>query len=108
RRTKNIAPHPPFPDDRERRPANLGRLGAVRPIVNGRQCQKPPSLRTILRSFGRSPYQTGIKISTKRDRHGEPPSFAMLNQTDADSGILTRVMASGIWYYSYLQIARSK
>src|SRR4029077_6950880 len=86
-RPKNIEPHHPVPDDLQRHAA-IGRLGAVRPIVNGRQRQKPPSLRTILRSFGRSPYQTGIKISTKRDRHGEPPSFAMLNQTDADSDIL--------------------
>jgi hypothetical protein len=86
-RPKSIEPHHPVPNDLQRHAANLGRLGPGRSIVNGRQRQKPSSLRAILRSFGSGLYQTGIKISPKRDRHGEPPSFAMLNQTDADSAI---------------------
>ena len=44
-----IEPHHPVPDDLQRHAANPSRLGAGRPIVNGRQRQKPPSLRAILR-----------------------------------------------------------
>ena len=60
-RPKSIELDDPVPNDLRRHAAKLRWLGAGRPIVNGRQRQKPPSLRTILRSFGRGPYQTGIK-----------------------------------------------
>ncbi len=38
-RPPRIEPQNPVPDDLERHPANLRRLGAGRPVVNGRQGQ---------------------------------------------------------------------
>ena len=88
----------PVANDLERHPANLRRFGARRAFVNRRQRQKPARLRPILRSPGRRPYHLCIKVSPKRNGHGEPPEFAPFNQTPADSGTVVRVSPSGIWY----------
>ena len=79
--------HYPVANNLQRHAADLRRFGARGAIADRRQCQKPPRLRGVLRSLGRGSRQPRIKINPERYRHGEPPSFAMLNQTNADLGI---------------------
>src|ERR1035438_4522485 len=76
--TPRIEPHHPVPDDLQRHPANPRRLGAGRPIVNGRQRQKPPSLRAILRLPRERAQLRCLEVPAQRywNRHDEPPSFA--------------------------------
>src|SRR5258708_25155871 len=90
--------HHPVANDLRAPPADLGRLGRRRACVNRRQSQKPPRLRPVLRSPRRRPHHLRIKISPERNGHGEPPSFATLNQNPADSRIPNRVMPSQIRY----------
>src|SRR3954468_6768607 len=40
----------------------------------------------------------GIKVCPERNRHGEPPSFATLNQTRLKPTRPNRVTPSGTWY----------
>src|SRR5215213_9610885 len=40
----------------------------------------------------------GIKVCPERNRHGEPPSFATLNQTCLKPTRPNRVTPSGTWY----------
>src|SRR3954471_1450848 len=50
----------------------------------------------------------GIKVCPERNRHGEPPSFATLNQTCLKPTRPNRVTPSGTWYYiaiAYLMMA---
>src|SRR3954453_14716142 len=42
----------------------------------------------------------GIKVCPERNRHGEPPSFATLNQTCLKPTRPNRVTPSGTWYQS--------
>jgi len=42
----------------------------------------------------------GIKVCPERNRHGEPPSFATLNQTCLKPTRPNRVTPSGTWYDS--------
>src|SRR3954451_21440650 len=42
----------------------------------------------------------GIKVCPERNRHGEPPSFATLNQTCLKPTRPRRVTPSGTWYKS--------
>jgi hypothetical protein len=76
--TPRIKPHHPVSDDLQRHAANLRRLGAGRPIVNGRQRQKPPSLRAILRLPRQSANLRRLEVPAQRhwNSHDEPPSFA--------------------------------
>jgi hypothetical protein len=53
----------------------------------GGQRQKTARLRRILRTPGNGAQARRIKITPQRDRHGEPPSFATLNQIRAVMGI---------------------
>src|SRR5271166_2903138 len=89
----------PIANDLKRHTANLRRLGASCPFVNRRQSQKPPCLRTILRSFRGGPDHLRVKISPKRNGHGEPPLFATLNHVATDLKIPMRVTFSETWYY---------
>jgi hypothetical protein len=69
---------PPAEADMQRHAANPRRLGAGRPIVNGRQRQKPPSLRAILRLPRKSAQLRCLEVPAQRywNSHDEPPSFA--------------------------------
>ena len=86
-RSIGVELHHPIANDLKRHPADLRRLGPARAIINGRKSQKSPRLRPILRPLGRSPHHLSVIIGPKRNRHGEPPLFATLNQFPADSGI---------------------
>src|ERR1700758_5293553 len=88
----------PIANDLKRHTANFRRLGASCPFVNRRQSQKPPCLRTILRSFRGSPDHLRVKIGPKRNGHGEPPLFATLNHVATDLKIPMRVTFSETWY----------
>src|SRR3954470_14181676 len=57
------------------------------PVIHGGQRQKTARLRRILRNPGNGAQARRIKITPQRDRHGEPPSFATLNQIRAVMGI---------------------
>src|ERR1700730_7433715 len=54
-------------------------------------------LRPILAPPCRGSQLRRVKISPERDRHGEPPAFATLNQKPIASG-KPRVTVSGTWY----------
>jgi hypothetical protein len=78
-----------IPDDLKPDTADLGRLGAGRTVVDRGKSQKPTSLRTILGLLRQTAELRRTKIPPKWywNRHGEPPSFATLNQTGTDLGI---------------------
>src|ERR1700729_2409602 len=94
----------PIANDLKRHTANLRRLGASCALVNRRQSQKPPCLRTILRSFRGSPDHLRVKIGPKRNGHGDPPLFATLNHVPTDLKIPVRVTLSEIWYQTELSL----
>src|SRR5205814_8764465 len=94
-----VAPHPPSPNHLQRHPADPARLGPPPPVIDSGQGQKTARLCRILRTPGKRAQARRIKISPQRDRHGEPPSFATLNQIYAASGIPQRVTLSETWYY---------
>src|ERR1039457_6174155 len=79
-----VETHPPVSDDLETNAADLRRFCPRRAVVDRSKRQKPPSLRTILRFLRQPPQPRCVEISPKQYRHGEPPSFAMLNQSRAD------------------------
>src|ERR1019366_8357267 len=76
----------PIANDLKRHAADLGRLGARGALVNRRQSQKSPRLRSVLRAFGSQSDRRSIKIIPERNSHGKPPGFATLNQLAADLG----------------------
>src|ERR1700729_3255142 len=88
----------PIANDLKRHTANLRRRGASCALVNRRQSQKPPCLRSILRSLRGGPDHLRVKIGPKRNGHGEPPLFATLNHFATDLKIPMRVTFSEIWY----------
>src|SRR5271166_2532778 len=94
----------PIANDLKRHTANLRRLGASCPFVNRCQSQKPPCLRTILRSFRGGPDHLRVKIGPKRNGHGEPPLFATLNHVATDLKIPMRVTFSETWYKLFLPL----
>src|SRR4051794_33540677 len=73
--------HHPVPHDLHRDPANPGRLGAGRSLIDRGQRQQPSGLRAILGLTGDRAQGGGVDVSAERNRHGEPPSFPTLNQT---------------------------
>ena len=73
--------HHPVAHDLHRDPADPGRLGAGCPLIDRGQRQQAPRLRAILGRAGDRAQRSGIKVCPERNRHGEPPSFATLNQT---------------------------
>src|SRR3954464_15468649 len=90
--------HHPVPHDLNRDPAEPGRRGAGRPLIDRGQGQKAPRLRAVLRRAGNRAQRMGIKVCPERNRHGEPPSFATLNQTCLKPTRPNRVTPSGTWY----------
>src|SRR5215211_1140983 len=73
--------HHPVPDDLPRDPADPGRRGAGGSVIDRGQRQETPRLQAVLRRAGDRAQPIGIKVCPERNRHGEPPSFATLNQT---------------------------
>src|SRR4051794_39141801 len=90
--------HHPVPHDLHRDPANPSRLSAGCPLIDRGQGQKAPRLRAVLRRAGDRAQRMGIKVCPERNRHGEPPSFATLNQTCLKPTRPNRVTPSGTWY----------
>jgi hypothetical protein len=90
--------HHPVPHDLDRDPADPGRLGAACPLVDRGQRQETPRLRAILGLTRDRAQGSGIKVCPERNRHGEPPSFATLNQTRLKPVKPKRVTPSGTWY----------
>src|SRR3954469_9347574 len=90
--------HHPVPHDLNRDPAEPGCLGAGCPLIDRGQRQKAPRLRAVLRRAGDRAQRMGIKVCPERNRHGEPPSFATLNQTCLKPTRPNRVTPSGTWY----------
>src|SRR3954470_1213448 len=68
------------------------------PLVDRGQRQQTPGLRAVLRRAGNRAQRIGIKVCPERNRHGEPPSFATLNQTCLKPTRPNRVIPSGTWY----------
>src|SRR3954463_3398206 len=91
--------HHPVAHDLHRDPAEPGRRGAGCPLIDRGQGQKAPRLRAILRRAGNRAQRMGVKVCPERNRHGEPPSFATLNQTCLKPTRPNRVTPSGTWYY---------
>src|ERR1700704_1378929 len=89
-RTACVEPQYPIPDDLKPDPADLRCLRALRTVINRRKSQKPPGLRPILRLPRQATKLHRLEIHAQRyrNRHGEPPAFATLNQSSADLGIL--------------------
>src|SRR3954451_8600206 len=92
----------PVAHDLQRDPADPGRLGAGCSIVDRGQGQKAPSLRAVLRRAGDRAQRIGIKVCPERNRHGEPPSFATLNQTRPKPTRPKRVTPAETWYNSVI------
>src|SRR4051812_31751153 len=90
--------HHPVAHDLHRAPADPGRRGAGCPLIDRRQGQQAPGLRAVLRRAGDRAQRMGIKVCPERNRHGEPPSFATLNQTCLKPTRPNRVTPSGTWY----------
>jgi hypothetical protein len=99
-RPVRIELHHPVSHDLHRNPADPGRLGAGRPVIDYGQRQQPSGLRAVLGLSGKRAQCSGIKVCSERNRHGEPPWFATLNQTRSKPTRPKRVTPSGTWYYS--------
>src|SRR3954463_16048130 len=99
--------HHPVAHDLHRDPAEPGRRGAGRPVIDRGQGQKAPRLRAVLGRAGDRAQRLGIKVCPERNRHGEPPSFATLNQTCLKPTRPNRVTPSGTWYKAPLPIPAS-
>src|SRR4029079_935844 len=91
-----VKPDHPVPDDLETHTANLRGLCPHRAIVDRSKRQQSPSLRAILRFLRQTPQARRGEISPKQYRHGEPPSFAILNQSRADLGIPQESRSQGL------------
>src|SRR4051794_28245225 len=100
--------HHPVPHDLHRDPANPGRLGAGRPLIDRGQRQQPSGLRAILGLTRDRAQGGGVEVSAERNRHGEPPLFATLNQTCLKPARPKRVTSSETWYkILYQTLARA-
>src|SRR6478735_1108179 len=75
-RAMSIELHDPVPHDLPRDPADPGGFGPACPIVDGRQRQQTPGLRTVLAPSGKPAKSSGIEVAPEGYRHGEPPAFA--------------------------------
>src|SRR5215210_3954507 len=73
--------HHPVAHDLNRDPTDPGCFGAGCPLIDRGQRQQPSGLRAILGLTGDRAQGGGVEVSAERNRHGEPPSFATLNQT---------------------------
>ena len=88
----------PVADDLKTDAADLRRLSARRTVVDRSKRQKPPGLRAILRLLRQAAEPRRVKIlpQSDRTRHGEPPSFATLNQNSRDLGIAKESRFQGL------------
>lgn len=84
-RTVRVQLQNPITNDLERHTAGRGRLRAARTVIDRSQRQKTAGLACVLAPSGSGPQLLGLEIAPQRDRHGEPPSFATLNQTRSAS-----------------------
>jgi hypothetical protein len=96
-RPMGVELHHPVAHDLDRDPADPGRLGAGRSLIDRGQRQQAPRLRAILGLTGDRAQRSGVEVSAERNRHGEPPSFATLNQTRLKPARPKRVTPSGTW-----------
>src|ERR1700680_1373226 len=82
-RASRIEPEHPIPDDLEPDIAELRSLTARRTVIDRRHSQKPSGLRAVLGPLRKPAERCCVEIPTQgyRNRHGEPPWFATLNQT---------------------------
>src|SRR4029077_120134 len=107
-RTACVEPQHPIPDDLKPDPADLRCLRALRTVIDRRKSQKPPGLRPILRLPRQATQLHRLEIPAQRyrNRHGEPPMFATLNQSSADLGIVeeSRFQRFGISPYCCYQL----
>ena len=90
--------HHPVAHDLQRDPADPSGFGPARPVLDRRQSQETPRLWAILALAGHRAKAIGVEVAPKRNRHGEPPSFATLNQTRPKPTRPKRVTPSGTWY----------
>jgi hypothetical protein len=65
--------HHPVAHDLHRDPADPGRRGAGRPLIDRGQRQQAPRLRAILGLTGNRAQGGSVEVSAERNRHGEPP-----------------------------------
>ena len=88
----------PVAHDLQRDPTNPGGLGAGRALVDRGQSQQAACLWAVLALAGHRAKGSGAEVSPERNRHGEPPSFATLNQTRPTPARPQRVPPSGTRY----------
>src|SRR3954462_8679640 len=100
--------HHPVAHDLNRDPAEPGCRGAGCPLIDRGQGQKAPRLRAVLGRAGDRAQRMGIKVCPERNWHGEPPSFATLNQTCLKPTRPNRVTPSGTWYEACFLPARDR
>src|SRR4051812_4453086 len=98
--------HHPVPHDLHRDPADPGRLRAACPLIDRGQRQQAPRLWAILGLTSDRAPRMGIKVCPERNRHGEPPSFAVLKSAppqtrQTQTSHPKRVTPSGTWYQVY-------
>ena len=91
-RTTAVELHHPVADDLHGHAADPCRLAPRRTLVNRRQRQKPPRLRSILRSLRRQAARTASKSVLSAIGMANIPPFATLNVWPAPSA---RVFSSG-------------
>jgi hypothetical protein len=97
-RASRVEPQHPIADDLKSDTAELRRFAARPTVIDDRQSQKPSSLWAVLCPLRKPAELCSVKIPTQgyRNRHGEPPSFATLNQTRAVLGIPDESQFQGI------------
>jgi hypothetical protein len=84
-RTECIELHHPVANNLHTHSADPGCFRPRRTVVDRGQSQKSPRLRPVFRPPGSGPCRLCVEISPEwQGRHGEPPSFAVLNQPAAD------------------------
>ena len=92
----------PVADDLQRDPADPGCLGSGGALIDRRQGEQPPGLWAILALTREPPQSRAVEVTPERDRHGEPPAFATLNQTRPATASRTRVTPSETWYKRFI------
>jgi hypothetical protein len=93
-----VEPHHPVPHDLPRNPTDPGSFGPARTFVDGRQGQQTPGLCAILARASDPANGSGIEVQPEWNRHGEPPEFAIANQTRPMPTRAKRVTLSETWY----------
>ena len=85
-RAEGVELHHPIANNLHANSADPGCFRPRRTVVDCGQSQKSPRLRPVFQPPGSGPCRLCVEISSQwQGRHGEPPSFAILNQPAADS-----------------------